>query len=163
VRVQPTQPFEVVGTAATEPERAAVDDRAIAPGQVEEVRRLHVQHGLAFAGTGRGPAGGDHVGRRVDAIDVEPVGHPGDEQSAAATADVEGGLTGGDVGAEELDLGPVEVEVGPPPSDQPVVPGGRRLLQGWPSRRARNSSAESWPTGSASKSSGVVAVSASGW
>ena len=84
--------------------------------------RLHVQRRLAAGGASGSLAGRDHVGRRVDTVDVEPVNDPRHEQPATPAAHVECWLSRRDVRPEERDLRSVEVEVGPPPGDQAVMP-----------------------------------------
>src|SRR5262245_31119396 len=79
----------VLGAGAPEPERAAHVDRAVAPRKVELVHRLDVQGGREALGVGLLAARGDHVGRYVAAVYVEPGSEVGQEQPTAAAADIE--------------------------------------------------------------------------
>ena len=52
-----------------------------------------------------------------------------DEQAPGPARGIERRLTRLDVRAKEVDLGPVEVELGPPARDEAVVPGLRRRVR----------------------------------
>ncbi len=119
---QPAEPLHVLVPGGSEPEPAAQDDRAVPAGKLEAVKRLDVQGRVPPDPLGGPPAAGDHVGRRVDAVDVQAIGDPRHQQPPGSAGGVEGRLTGLDDRAEELDLRPVEVEVRPPLGDQTVVP-----------------------------------------
>lgn len=106
---------------APESEGTAHHDSAVTAGEVELVDRLDDERRLMADGSRRGPARLDHVGRRVNTIDIEPVGDPWHEQAPGAAPDIESRLSGGHVRAEEVDLGTAKVEVRPPPGDQPVM------------------------------------------
>lgn len=67
----------------------------------------------------------EHVRRDVAAVDVEAGVQIRDQQPTRPAGDVECGLPGLDERAEEVDLGAVEVELGPPARDEAVVPGAR--------------------------------------
>ena len=114
--------FEVLVARASETEPAAHHRGAVAPRQVEPVRRLREQVRFAADAPCRLTARGDHVGRCVDAVHVEPARDPRHEQTPTPTRDVECGLTGGDVAAEEVDLRAFSVEVRPPAGNQAVMP-----------------------------------------
>src|SRR5438094_1141605 len=72
----------------------------------------------------------NHVGRYVDAIDVKPLGRERHQKPSRSASEIEHRL------AELLDRRPVvaelvrlcDVELGPPPRDQPVVPGPGLLI-----------------------------------
>ena len=86
------------------------------------MHRLDVQARVAPGGLRGVAAGGDHVGRRIDAVDIEPRRDPRHEQPTGPAGHVERRLALGHERAEVLDLGAADVEVRPPRGDQPVVP-----------------------------------------
>jgi hypothetical protein len=124
--VEPPEPLDVVLAIATEPEPAAEHDRRVATREVELVHGLRVEprrrHALPL---GALAAEREHVGGDVAAVDVEPRLKIRHEEPPGAARDVERGLSRLHEALEVVDLGTVEVELGPPPRDEAVVPGLR--------------------------------------
>jgi hypothetical protein len=73
-------------------------------------------------------AEGQHVGRDVASVDIEPRLEPGHEQPPRTASDVESGLSGFDEPAEIVGLGAAEIELCPPSRNEPVVPGLRLFV-----------------------------------
>ena len=126
----PGQPSAVLISGDAQSEAAAAHDRSVATGQVELVVGLGDERRRRADGGGRLAAELEHVDRHVRAVDVESIADVGHEQATGAAGEVEGRWRGGDVAAEEVDLGPVQVEERPPARHQAVVPRrrGRRAL-----------------------------------
>ena len=110
----PGQPLAVLIAGDAQSEAAAAHDRAVAAGQVELVVGLGDERRRRADGGGRLAAELEHVDRHVRAVDVEPIADVGHQQATGAAGEVEGRRRGGDVAAEEVDLGPVQVEERPP-------------------------------------------------
>ena len=94
------------------------------------MHRLHVQLRREALALGLLAAERDHVGRDVAAVDVQAGSEVGNEQAPGPAGDVQRGLPVVSMNLLEVrDLlrAEVVVELGPLPSDEPVVP-GRRLL-----------------------------------
>lgn len=128
--VEAPKGFPVMIAVATDAERATHVDRPVAARKVELVRCLRVQVRREPLALGPLPTQGEHVRREVGPVDIKPVAEERDQHPAGPARHVERRLPRLDVRAEELDLGTVEVELGPPPRDESVVPGlgfGRRL------------------------------------
>ena len=81
-----------------------------------EVRR---RQSLAF---GTLPAEREHVGRDIGGVDVETRVQVRDQQPAGTATRIQRRLARLDERPEELELGPVEVVLGPPAGNEPVVP-----------------------------------------
>ena len=128
VRTNSPQTFKVLLASHSQAECTTHDGGPIFSRKVELVRRLHVELRSATHRTGSRTTRADHVGRCVDAVDVEATPYPRHQQSSAAACHIERWLTGGNVRAKEFNFGTVHVEVGPPAGNQPVMPGDDRLV-----------------------------------
>ena len=122
VVVQPAQRLLVLLTGRAETQAAADVDRPVPPRKVEVVHGLAGQRRRGADRRGRLAAEGNHVGRDVDPVDVQPVRDVRHEQAAGATGDVERRLALLDELAEVLDLRAGVAEQRPPPGHHPVVP-----------------------------------------
>ncbi len=147
VREQPVQSFAILRVSGPQPEPAAHDDRPVPSRKIEEVHRLHVQVWVPPDAAGGLTAAGNHIGRRIDPIYVQPVGDPRDEQPSRSAGDIQCRLGPLDEHTEELDLRTADVEVQPPPGNQTVVPGDDHrsgLVPGGHPAHRRSSPAVQW-------------------
>ena len=120
--VEPAQRFLVLSPGAADAEHPAGDHRAVAARGCERVQRLHEQRRLEPLTPSVLAAEGDHVGRDVAPVDVEPGTEPGQQQPARAASGVERRLPDLDEPPVVVDLRTAVVQRGPVLGDEAVVP-----------------------------------------
>ena len=102
---QACEALDILLACDAESERPAQHDRPVATRQIEEMHGLDVQRRAAPRTPSGLPARGNHVRRRVDSVDVEPLGNPRHEQPAGHTTwGVQSRLASTHEGPEVLDL-----------------------------------------------------------
>ena len=117
--------LQVEVASAPDAEDPNEEDGPIPPVRLEGVDRLGGELRREASLLRPGPGVGDHVGRDVRAVEVESRFEQREDDPARPATEVEGRLTEPlDDAAEEGHLVRIGlIELRPPPSDEPVMPG----------------------------------------